>query len=707
LSAAAAVAAVALLWLVSEVPGWAIVRAAGLPPDRFTRLWAGLVLMSVVGLALAQAGWFSLVSLLGVIAVVIVASLALGKRVSVAARPRTTRACDLLVGTTALAMVVWSWPPYETVLGASDSTMYVSAGVHLARTGSLSVPDSLVPLLPREASSALFSSVGLFGDGPFIRLPGGLLMPTLEASHATPAFFPLLPVWVAVSALGGGPAAAVLVAPVFTVLALWSVVLFVGETLGLVSAAATACMLLANFAIWWFAKFPMPEPLAMAAVWGGLVVLHRAAVNGDRRTAFLAGAILGLAGMARTETLLFVIAAGVLAWAWTSLRAPLAPLLVGFVLLASVSVLNGALSPSHHLAYLRNDLVLRSVGARIWVRNQPNAARMVGAASGALAVLGMLAAGMVGRRSGVGFVRGLLRLAGPLAIAAALVVYVRVGGVAFVWRDLGWLAAYCSWPLLILAAVGAPLAWRRGGTAMRLAAFAWILATVVFVLNPRVTAYQPWAIRRFVPLVIPGIAIAGGAALAWIAERPRGGARLVALAVGLVVVALEGRSVLPVHGRPYYVGSLALIDTIADRLPVNAIVAMDSAFADVQLQVPLWLIAGRETLMLRRGGQRWRDVMHALLGSGRPVVWIGSPHDTPRDLGDVQLRPSEPDIDLTVVTPDAPADRPPSRTLTRLVPLRIYSVEAATGPTGAAATEAGSASTAWDRFLLPARTPPL
>lgn len=700
MSASAALAALALCWLLTEIPGWAVMRAARVRADRFTRLWAGMVVTSIAGLALAQAGRFSLPTLLGALGVVTLVCLLLARRAPLpgAPEPHSHDGCAALAALAALAAFCWSWPPYDTVIAAADSTMYVSAGIHLARSGSIWVADSVVPLLPRDVSTVLFTALGRLGSGPFVRLPGGLMMPSLEAPSAILAFFPLLPVWIGILTLGGGVAAGVLVAPLFTALGVWAVVLFTGESLGFVAAAGTAVALLANFGVWWFARFAMPEPLAMAAIWAGLAVLRRAAVAEDRRLAFLAGAIFGLAGLARTETFLFLIAAGALAWAWGRPRLPMPPLLAGFALLVGVALLNGENTPSHHLAYLENDLAMHYGAAYLWAtRTDALGSLRAGAALAAtgLAVL-LLAAGFLGRRTGVGVVRGVLRLAVPLALVAVLALYVRVALVVLPWRDTSWLAAYCSWPLLALAALGVPLAWQRGGAAMRVAGWAWLLATAVFVLNPRVAPYQPWAIRRFLPLVIPGIAVAGGAALAWIAQQPYRGARKVALALTVLVVALEGRPVLTTRALPYYSGNLAAVEAIAERLPADAIVAMDSGFADIQLQVPLWLITGRETLLVSEGGQRWQDVMHGLLGSGRPVIWIANHVGSPRDVGDVQLQPLEPDAQLAVAVPDAPADTPPGHTVTRLVPLRIYSVSALmaleTEPVTATAARRGPSS---------------
>ncbi len=676
MSAAAASATVALVLAFCYAPGWAVARTTSIPLDWFARVWIGITIGSVAGLVLGEVGRFSLVTLLASVAGTTALCVVLGTRPRAetrrAARPAVDRSVQVLAAAAAFATVLWSWPPYETVIAASDSTMYVNAGVHLARTGSFSVPETVVPLLPAGIAEGIFPSVEWNGAGPFIRLPGGLLMRTLTDAVATPAFFPLLPVWTGIlSAVGGAPAS-LLAAPLFAALAVWAVVLFAGETVGFATAAATAVVLIANFAFWWFAKFAMPEPLAAAAIWSGLVFLQRAATDRDVRMAALAGVVFGIAGLARTETFLFLGAAGVLTWTWTRMRVPLVPLIAGLVPLVGIAVFIGVHSPSHHLAYLRDEMGFHYLVIFPWL----TAARESGRLQAAIGVLALLlfAAAVAGHRSGVGSVRGTLRLLAPLTIVTGVVVYVRIGGLVFPGRALSWLATYCSWPLLALAVLGAPVVWRRGGDAVRLAAFFWLLEVIVFGLNPRVSPYQPWAIRRFLPIVVPGIAIAGSAALTWLGASARRGAGVLAIALAAVVVGLEVRAIIPARGQPYYEGNLAAVAAIADRLPEDAIVALDRELSDVQLQVPLWLATGRETLVLREGGQRWRRVMRGLIASGRPVVWIGTRYGSRGDLSGITLQPQEPDLDLALVVPDAPADTTPSRNVTLFLPLRIYGV---------------------------------
>ncbi len=147
----------AVLALVLVVPGWAAARALDMRADLFARVWLGFGITSVVALQLAYAGAFSLTLLLGVLAVVSGLCVVVGRlrtrlalhRDRAAPRPpaggnvATTRALAFAAG---IAAFLVCWPPYETVIAASDSTMYVNAGIHLARTGTLAVHDTIVSL---------------------------------------------------------------------------------------------------------------------------------------------------------------------------------------------------------------------------------------------------------------------------------------------------------------------------------------------------------------------------------------------------------------------------------------------------------------------------------------------------------------------------------------------------------------------------------
>ncbi len=706
---------VVVLALVGVVPGWASCRALAIRRDWFAAVWLSLAVTSVAGLLLAYARAFSPAALLASVFVVVAASLVVA-RVRPLSRAaaggveandvsRARRRPALIGGVAVAAAVVaflWCWPPFDTVLDGSDSTMYVSSGVHLARTGKLTVTDTVIPLLPPTLPAEVFPSVSLAGSGPYIRLPGGLLMPTLAGGETTPAFFPLLSVWTGIFAAAGGPDAAPAVAPVFAALAVCATVLFAGETLGGLAAATCALLLIANYALWWFGRFPMPEIVTLAFLWGGLVLLARAwrdaaeppparddrgrAVQG-RAHAFCAGLLIGVAGLARTETFLVVIAAYVVAFAWQRVRFAHGAFALGFALPLAIAGATVATSPSHHLAYLGNDVTLSAFWTMPEIAKL-RATRWFRLAVAAPALL-VLAAGVVGWRRGIGFLRGAVRVAAPIVVGAAIVFYLRLAGALEPARHVGWLAAYCSWPLLVLAAVGCVPAWRRGGGAVRFLLVLTAIVAALFIPAPRVAPYQPWAIRRFLPVVIPAIAFAAAAALAAIAQRDRRLLAAVALAAAVGCAGLELRPVLVARQRPFYAGNAAAARSLAALLPEHALVVVDSGLSDLQIQVPLWLIHGRETVVVTGGTSRWRDTMTALVASGRPTYWI-----TRRSAGDpvvpgLSFRTID-ERDLAVFSPSGPADAPTRATIRYLTQLRVSEATQADG--GGAATEPGNDS---------------
>jgi len=260
--------------------GWMAARVERRGVDLFAAIWWGLAITSVAGVLLARSGRFSLTALGAAVAAAGVLAAAIdrvrGPATSSPASAGTVAPwVPRVAGLAAVATFAWCWPPFETFMAAADSTMYVDAGIHLARTGSYEVADTVTPLVPPDAKRLLFASVGLFDQGPYVRLPGGLLMGARDATSATPAFFPLLSTWTGILAALGGPSLAPAIAPLGVGLAVWAVTLFAGETFGVAAAVTTALIFVANFAVWWFGRFAMSEPLTIAFLWGAFVFLGR------------------------------------------------------------------------------------------------------------------------------------------------------------------------------------------------------------------------------------------------------------------------------------------------------------------------------------------------------------------------------------------------------------------------------------------------
>ncbi len=84
-----------------------------------------------------------------------------------------------------------------------------------------------------------------------------------------------------------------------------------------------------------------------------------------------------------------------------------------------------------------------------------------------------------------------------------------------------WLSYYLTWPLLALATVGlAVLAYRAVSARFESWVFlGGVLApSLLYLLRPQIVPDQLWAIRRFEPATLPGLAIAAGVGAWWLAH---------------------------------------------------------------------------------------------------------------------------------------------------------------------------------------------
>jgi hypothetical protein len=91
--------------------------------------------------------------------------------------------------------------------------------------------------------------------------------------------------------------------------------------------------------------------------------------------------------------------------------------------------------------------------------------------------------------------------------------------------SLHWVYWYVGGPMILLATLGIALLARRcvrGQSpvwALPLLVFAWTIAE--FLLRPAITPHQPWASRRMVPAVLPGLILFSIWLAAWLGRKAR------------------------------------------------------------------------------------------------------------------------------------------------------------------------------------------
>jgi hypothetical protein len=212
-----------------------------------------------------------------------------------------------------------------------------------------------------------------------------------------------------------------------------------------------------------------------------------------------------------------------------------------------------------------------------------------------------------------------LRLLGGLAFA----VYVG-SALASTSADaatpLSWLWTYVGWPALTAACIGVFL-WARDapGAAERFALVLGILVLAHLVVDPRVTPAPLWAIRRFLPVVVPMLVLASSLALGQLWRRRwwLGLLGLVALLAGT-----GSRQVIHYRGDAFQ-NSMAHVRTLAALLPKDAVLAVNPSFGALsQVHIALWSAADVPTYLLEA---EMSEPLLALRDTldGRPLYWLG------------------------------------------------------------------------------------
>ncbi|MFM8973631.1 MAG: glycosyltransferase family 39 protein, partial [Actinomycetota bacterium] len=369
---------------------------------------------------------------------------------------------------------------------------------------------------------------------------------------------------------------------------------WIGGTGGLfrVNALLGAATLLALFALarrlvpgWWavlpvivlavsqpfisIARAQYSEPLAAVCILGGLA-LTAAAVDRARPWAFaLAGFVTGAACLARPDCYLagvaVIVAAAAASRANTRRWAPLLAGLGGWAVPAALGTLDLLrLSPRYidglgeRIGFQLALLAVYGVGAAVAiVRRQPGAAlppdgsrnpparhrnrAAVAAAGTILLVAAGLASRPLWREQHVTLaspgMAGLQRRMGlPIDPSRSY------GELSVTWHS--W---YFGWPVIAVGVIGLAAltadAIRRSRRARAGILAAGLVYSAAYLARPSINGFHVWAMRRFVPLVIPKLLIGCAFILAVVARRSRTG---LLLASGAAVVAIAIPAVVTV-----------------------------------------------------------------------------------------------------------------------------------------------------------------
>lgn len=416
----------------------------------------------------------------------------------------------------ALIGLAWLYAGFanESLLGERDEGLYSLMAMRLLRTGSLAVD------IPAAASlaPALFQP---FTDGP----PPAFYLPGIYQTGIglQLQFPPVLPAWIAQAAAATGGAGLFRANALFS---LASVLVFhalarrfLRPTVALLATAIFAL----NPAQVWISRVNLVEPLARLLVLGGLLAAVLALEHRSKKLAFVAAGLFAAAAFGRLDLLLLAplaVGATAVMHVWPSTRFDPARPTLAALAAATVAAQTAAVS----LLAITSPEYLHVNAGTAWT-----------AAGATLCALVLLAA--CRSRAALQFGSENSRRALALVLVAStvlLLVYAawirphiepfalidRAGHALHGTRDyrersLPNLAAYLSWPVVLAAAAGTAIAlariWLgRASAALMLAVLALVPPALVLLANPRISPDHFWAVRRFVPLVIPGFILIAG-----------------------------------------------------------------------------------------------------------------------------------------------------------------------------------------------------
>lgn len=675
---------------VGLVRAWGIAVAsrgrAAVLERGFARIAIGLGFLAWSCLLLAELGWLSG----GTLLVATIGACALGCRLQLggAGSSKSPGSAEWLsVGglLLLLAVAVALFPAWETVLWAGDSTVYLAFAERIADSGGLLFEDALLGAIPVTVRRDVFRNrTPLDTTGAHARFPGGFLIPDIRRAEVTAGFSPLFPVLLAAAALAPGDGM-FLVAPAFAVLALVAVFLLgrrLGDGRSGALAAAIAAVCLPQL---WYARFSVPEMVAQLFFLAGVLLLllardHRA---GFRVFALAGGCLLGLAAMAKVDLAVLgsVSLVAFAGWALASRgRFPrvLGWLLAGFSAVLAHLLVHYAFFPSHYADY-----VARRVEAALpWRGVGPGMLDLGGAATlvaiGLVAGLAVLAA--VVRLRGARFPAG-WRATGIVVLLGSVAAYLCVyfGSTEYRGMDaVRWLGSYLSWPVLGLALVGTAGTLRRSTRAWRMALLP-IAALVVcahYLYDPLAGGEPLWDVRRFVPVVVPAVAVLAAVAAVELVDRLPSRARAWGFgAASVAIIAAVGASSLPLLGLRAWAGASEATSRLARLFPEDAVVLVGPGLAGTHVATSLAYREGVDAVQIQAGAAGKAEGLDPLVrhlrSEGRPIYLLLEGERFSPFVPTIRLRPVHRG-ELAVTTLGTAAEGEPIGPVDRAVAVDVY-----------------------------------
>lgn len=498
-------------------------------------------------------------------------------------RPPAHLAAAAAVALTLVALVLGIAFHSEHLFTDRDPAVYLNAGRSIARTHELVT----------QTTPGAFANRDAFSQGA-----AGFLT---DAHGTRPNFLNFLSVIEALAWSIGHDTALVVAPPVLGALALLALYALTLEVVGpwwalLPSAILTLAPLQSWFSRDAYSELAV-ELLALTGVW----LLVNALRRGAAATGLLSGLLLGATVLARVDS---------------------PALFVGLPVLVAVMYLRGQELPeaarrarARTLWWFAGALVAAAAIAQLlslrvsfgYVKFNWSSLRGLIAATAASVVASALAVAAHRVRPGIG--RGLARSGIALIVAVvafvAVVLYAALGrpeplsqrpvpgaaGATTAFRNaydawhwsysFRWFGWYLGPIAVALACIGLIVLGVRalqGSTVASVVVAAALPVTILYVARPSITPDHLWVMRRYLPMVLPAVAIAIAAALSWLTRLTRrrfGGWSALVAGAGLLAVLVPATAAgASIPRARVQAGALAAVHTLCRNAGPDAAIAV-------------------------------------------------------------------------------------------------------------------------------------
>lgn len=659
-----------VLAVVSVVTGGLILRPF-LQHAPFSGDWLALLLACVtlgtiaiglVALILTELGIYSLPLLGGIWLVGVAVFIFIGWRQKVAWWPQI--AAPAPAKTTLLLSQRWEkwvlllwfmaacwlfFRPHQFVHGGADAGVYVNLAAHIHNNGSIIFTDETFANAGRDAQAILSRPISN-PVAPAYLLPA-FYITDMATGAIEPQFYPFHPVWQAVAYGLGGVDAALMLTGFWTLLSCLAIYLFVRQLWGWETAVIALIALTLCAMQVWFARYPTTETQTQfflwAGFWGTAVWLRHGEDTGHSVNtpsslwAFVAGSSLGAVFLVRIDIIFMLpILLAFITWFWATKRKGLVWFGVPLLLLVLHSFVH-ALTQSRPYFF-----DLYRFGTRSLVRNQGVLALLI-----VLGLIGLWLVAKYHQRFADLFVRYRKWLLGTAVIFllgfALYNWFLRPYNVNLLfWSDqfsgndianynhenlvrLGWYLSPLGVWLGVLGICW--LVWRvRWETAVMLTVT--IFFTLFYIWNIRNNPHQIYAMRRYVPAVLPLFIVGSAALLDALFQQKQRWRQGIAL---LLLVSWLGGIIWSARGfvsQVDYAGLPEQLASLSAQFEPNALIL----FLDDQpvgigdfVGTPLRFLYGHDAYKLHTSQTpippTFADTLQSWQNNGRNIYWIGDP----------------------------------------------------------------------------------